>query len=159
MLLLSFSSSCQVTKNLSSNSIQKDLIDFLIAKGEIRDNFIKNYTENKRKIHVTGVLNRYSKDELINGIYVFSAPISHTRAYYLLVEDDKYTILDLSSKKDLDSSLSIMLDFCERQRYCSDFIEEYSKRMIGLYYRMNKNPLAGMDVNCENGLKDSNDLP
>lgn len=159
ILFLTLNSSCQSTKNLNIKSLQSDLIDFLVSKGEINQNQLSRIRQNESKIHIIGVLNGYSENKLKDGVYCFSASISHTRTYYLIVENETYSILDLSSRQGLENSLKSIFDFCERKKYCSDITEEYSKRIIGIYYRINKNPSAGIDVNCESGVKETKDLP
>lgn len=159
ILLLSITSSCQTTKNLNFTSIEDKLIEFLIKKGDIMEHQVKSFKNKEYSIHLIGVKNGYNKDTLINGIYFFSAHISHTKTYYLIVENDNYTILDLSNREGLDVSIKNTLDFCERQKYCSDITEDYINRIIGVYYKINKNPLIKTDVNCEKETKHTKDLP
>lgn len=159
VLLLSFSSNSQVVSRIKLSTIKNDLTEFLIQKGDIRAERAKDYRNGKFKIFVLGLYNNDNREDLLNGIYVFSAPSSHTRSHYLIIEDEKYTILDLTDRQNLEFSIKILLDFCERQRYCSDITAEYTQKMISLYYRKNKNPVNGMDVNCESGIKEIKDLP
>ncbi|WP_298139998.1 hypothetical protein [Flavobacterium sp.] len=152
----SVSSSCQSAKQLTFESIENNLIDFLVIKNEIRDDQVVNFKHKKSKVYLSGIQNGYSKNELINGIYVFSAPYTHTKVFYLIVENEKYIILDVSDREGLEIAIKDILDFCERQRYCSDLTQDYVSRMIAAYYKINKNPIRRNDINCIDGVKDKN---
>lgn len=159
ILFITLTSSCQSTKNIHVNTIENNLIDFLIKKGDILTHQVNDFKNKKYSIHVTGVMNGYSEEKLLNGIYHFSSGFTHTRVYYLIVEDDKHIILDLSTRESLDASIKITLDFCERQKYCSNITAEYISKLIGVYYVINKNSGLRMDVNCENDIIQKKDLP
>lgn len=153
-----FTSIGQINTNFTLDSIQSNLVDFLIKKGEINENLIDEFKIKKGKIHIIGLINGYSKNKLIDGIYSFSAPISHTRTYYLIIEEEKYTILDLSNIEGLNIAISNTLSFCERKKYCSDLSKIYISGMISIFYK-NKNPTTLIEKNCEKNLKNTKELP
>ncbi|MEC4048614.1 hypothetical protein OX284_004170 [Flavobacterium sp. SUN046] len=159
ILLIAITSSCQSTKNITFESFENSLIDFLIKKGEIMEHQVNDFKNKKYTIHVIGAKNGYNRNNLINGIYTFSSGFSHTRTYYLIIENDKYVILDISSREGLEISIKSTLDFCERQKYCSDITQEYISKLVGVYYTRNKNPIVWLDTNCESGVKETKDLP
>ncbi|UPT71590.1 MAG: hypothetical protein M0D53_04290 [Flavobacterium sp. JAD_PAG50586_2] len=135
------------------------MIDFLIKKGDIKDHQVHDIKNGTYKLDFFGLYNDYHNENLIDGIYSFSAPISHTKSYFLIIDKSNYTILDISTREGLDMAIKNTLDFCEKQKYCSDFTEDYISRILTVYYRKNKNPSAGIDVNCENGITSKKDLP
>jgi len=48
------------------------------------------------------------------------------------------------------------LNFCERQKYCSDITQDYVTRMVAAYYKINMNTTKRGDVNCKNGITVTN---
>ena len=159
VLLLSFTSSCQTTRPISYKSIKSNLIDFLVKKGDIKEHQKHDIQNGTYNLLFIGIYNNYQNENLIDGIYSFSAPISHTKSYFLIIDKSNYTILDISTREGLDIAIKNTLDFCEKQKYCSDITEDYISRILVVYYQKNKNVHAGIDVNCENGVKETKDLP
>ena len=159
MFLISFSASCQVSKSISFKSIEKNLTDFLIEKGSIMEHNVNDFRSGKHHINFSGVLNGYSKDDLINGIYVFSSGFSHSKVFYFIIENENFIILDISSKEGLNSALISTTDFCERQKYCSEITIEYTSRILGAYYVINKNPINRRDIYCIKSKNKVKDLP
>lgn len=159
ILLFSLSVNGQIDSKITYQSIKENLINFLIYKGDIWENDIKDIKNGKFNLNFSGVHNNYHKENLIDGIYSFSAPITHTKAYFLIIEDKNFVILDISTRDGLENAISKTLDFCERKKYCSDITEDYISRLIGVYYKINKNPINRSDKNCENGVIDTSGLP
>lgn len=158
LILFPFVITAQTKSNLTMDSINDDLVTFLIEKGDINTRFASDFKNNKNKIHVFGLINNYSKNELIDGMYSFSAPISHTRAYYLIIDDKQFTILDLSNKDGCNLALKNTLDFCEKRNYCTNIVKQYISGIIYMYYK-NKNPLKIINVDCKKHMKNHKDLP
>ncbi len=149
---------CQVESKITSNSMQSILIDFLSKKGDINDFLINELRNNNGKIQIRGALNGYSKNNLIDGVYFFSAPITHTRTYYVLIDSEKYIILDLSNEENFINSVTCLLSFCDKKKYCSEIIRTYISGMTSLYYR-NKNSIKIIDENCISGINITKDFP
>lgn len=158
-LIVSLSSSCQSTKNMTEEVIKSKLADFLIKKEGLNDKDIEDIKKGKLGISLLGLFNPFKKNELNDGIYSFSLSRTHVKVYFLIIEKEDYIILDISTREGLDLSLKNTLDFCERKKYCSDITEEYVSRMIIMYYKVNKNPINKIDPNCETEIKDTKNLP
>nr|WP_315240134.1 hypothetical protein [uncultured Flavobacterium sp.] len=159
MVTLSLTSSCQTIKNIEYKTLEKELVTFLIKNGDVHNLELKEYENGNRGISIKGFFNNYQKGELINGIYIFYQNRTHARNYYVIIEGEKYTILNISSRDGLDKSIKDVLDYSDRNKLCADITEEYVTRLVAMYYRKNKNPQAGIDVNCESGVKDTIGLP
>jgi len=143
----------QRSKTISVKSLEPKLIAFLITKKEIAPNQIARYTRGENHITITGVINGFLKDDLIDGIYLFSTASSHSKIFYLIIDDSEYKILDLSDERKLKKSIDRTIDFCGKKKYCSDLTKEYISLMVSVYYNINSNPLNRRDKNCSSDLK------
>lgn len=157
--LLCLNSYCQITNKLTFDSLKKELIPFLINSKDIIDNELEDYKSGKRQISIVGLQNNYYKGDLKDGIYRFSQTQTHSRVYFIIIEDNNYIILNIATREGLDLAIKNTLDFCERKKYCEILINDYISRMIRIYYQKNKNPNVGADLNCLYGKKDNKDLP
>jgi hypothetical protein len=160
-ILVVFSISCksQIQEKLDFKQLKVIAIDFLVEKNIIKKENAKDYKNDKYTIFLTGVLNNLSNGELKNGMYAFGTLNSHSKSFFVLIEDNKYFILDISSREGLNKSIIETLDFCERNKFCVNISTEYISRITRVYYNKNKNPLTGFDINCEKGLVNTDDLP
>lgn len=147
------------TRQLSFHKLKNDMIDFLVNKHEIDSERAKKLKNGEHTFYLQGVSNNLSEGALRNGMYIFSSLTSHKNEYFVLVENNSYIILDISTRKGLENSLVNTLDFCERNKFCVDIINDYVSKIIGVYYNTNKNPRAGLDTNCEKGIFDVKELP
>ena len=156
-----FSLSCfsQPKTELTYKSLQSSLTEFLISNGDIRTEKIDDYRQGKSEIRLTGLFNNFQKEKLIDGIYSFAIGCSHCKAYFVIVDQSQYTILNISSKEGLNIAIQNTLDFCDRNKYCVDITKDYISRLISVYHNINKNPTAGYDANCQRGVKDTKTLP
>ena len=59
ILLSSMNVNCQSTKKLTFQSIEKDLIIFLIKNKDIMENEIKDYYNGKKHLNIFGIQNKY----------------------------------------------------------------------------------------------------
>jgi len=159
IILFVCATSCQTVKNINSKDLEKVLLDFLIQNGDIHKLELDDYKSGKRDISIKGFFSNSKKEVLINGIYMFYQNKTHSKNYYVIVENGKNIILNISSRQGLDLAIKDVLDFCDRNKICADITEEYVNRMVSMYYRKNKNPMAGIDVNCERGISDTKNLP
>jgi hypothetical protein len=159
MLLACVTTSCQTVRKITFPNLEKELIEFLVKNGDIHNLEVEEYKNGKRRVTISGLYNDYNKGTVIDGLYSFYQNRTHARAYFLLVENNKYTILDISSRQGLDLSIKNTLDFCERNKYCVDITNDCISRIINVYYNINLNPRAGADINCESGVKDTKALP
>jgi hypothetical protein len=159
IILFHFTSSCQTTKGFSSQSIEKQLTDFLISNNDIQRFEVEEYKSGKSHIKSSGIYNEYDGGPLKDGIYVFNPGRTHSRSYFVIIEKEKFTILDISTRKGLEEAIKNTLDFCERSRYCQQITKDYVSRLIGVYYNINANPDGRADRNCVYGVTDTKDLP
>lgn len=161
LLFLFFLTSCcaQALKTLPKNQVIKELSDYIYTNSDYLPPNTYTLDEIRKNLRLFGMFHSNTEESLINGLYGFSMSHSHSRVYYLIVEGDKYKILDVSTRKNLDASLKELLDFCERQKYCYEITLEYMNRITAAFYRINKSPYKGEDANCEGGVRNTNGLP
>jgi len=146
----------------SYSQVDSKLLKNDLAEHIYNDNLpLKLYTIDKIKenIKIYGIFHFKTKENLTNGLYGFSMFSSHSRVYFLIIESDKFKILNVSTRTNLDISLKELLDFCERQKYCYKITMEYMNNLTTAYYKINKSPLQRIDANCESGVKKTKDLP
>ncbi|WP_296145833.1 hypothetical protein [uncultured Flavobacterium sp.] len=160
-LFLFFFNNCytQTLDKLPKKMIINELSDYIYRNSDYLPSNIYTLKEIRKNILLFGMFHYKTEENLINGLYGFSMPHSHARVYYLIIEGNKYKILDVSTRTNLDTSLKELLDFCERQKFCFEITIEYMNRITSAFYRINKNPYKGMDINCESGVKDTIGLP
>ena len=159
MLIFFISCKSQVTNEQTFDSIKIKLIDFLQSKSEIDSVKANKLINGEHTFNLRGIFNNKHKGELINGLYAFSAFSSSSRGFFIIVENNSFIILDLSTREDLDKSIKEVLDFAERSKYCVTISSEIVSRLVTVYYNKNKNILAGIDLNCERGISNTADLP
>lgn len=92
-------------------------------------------------------------------MYTFSSLISHTRTYFILVDNDHYDILKLDDRKELDIALLRILDFCEEKRICVDIKNKYIQRIIDVYYNVNRLVDNEFDIDCYDYEEQKRNLP
>ena len=144
-------------KSISYDSLKVELAKFFVKKKTILN--LDEYYSNKSLIKLSGVYNNYQENFLIDGVYSFSINRTHHRAYFVIIDDGEYFILDIDSKEGLIEAIKILLDFAEKERYCQKIISDYTNRLLGVYYNINKDPYSRRDVNCLAGVFDTNKLP
>lgn len=159
LMLIHLSSNCQTSKNLTFESLEKELTKFLINNNDIQKYELKDYMSGKTHIKIIGVQNEYSNGNLKDGIYAFYQTRTHARSYFIIVEKDEFTILNLSNKNGLHEAIKKTLDFCEKSRYCETITNDYVSRLIRVYLNKNINPIDSVDKNCLYGVTDTKDLP
>ena len=160
-LVLIFSISCksQVVDKLTFDSLKIELINFLSSKNELDKSKAEKLKKGENSFNLNGLYNNRHDGELINGLYSFSIFSSHSKGFFVIVENNSYTILDLSSREGLDKAIKDVLDFSERSKYCVGITRDIVSRLVTVYYNKNKYPLAGFDLNCEKGILNTDDLP
>lgn len=149
----------QTLENKTFSCLEKELIKFLIEKKDILEFEVEKYKNGKSRLNISGAQNNYRKGELKDGIYIFSQTRTHVRLYFVIVEENNFTILDISNREGLEISIKNTLDFCERKKYCQKITGNYVTGLIRAYYTKNRTPTAGMDINCERGVRNTKDLP
>lgn len=164
ILIISFF--CCKSQNLKTNSFEAlkiELINFLEKKGDINTEKAVKFKKGDHTFNLRGVINNTMSGELINGMYAFSSFMPHKPAYFVLVEEDKFEIIDISTRNNLDLSIKNTLDFCERNKYCVDITEEYITILISVFYNINNNLQDQFnrrtDINCSKGFNDKTKLP
>jgi len=159
LLLSNCKSISQNSSDLKFEVLEKQLLQFMINNNDFSENEVEDYTSGKFHLRIAGVQKSYSSGKVMDGIYSFGRLTTHTRSYFLIVEDNKFTILNISSRQGLDRAIIDVLDFCDRKKYCVKLTTDYISRIIHVYYTKNVNPAAGMDTNCEYGVKDVKEVP
>ena len=158
-LLSTFLVFSQDDKKLTFDNLKPFLIDFLFEKNQLSLERVDKLKSGEHDFNLRGVFNNKRDGELINGIYAFSNFSSHSKAFFVLVENNEFTILDLDNRDGLDVSIKNVLDFSERNKYCVLITSEIITRLLKVYYNKNVNPLIGQDINCIRGVVDFEDLP
>ncbi len=158
-MFLCINANCQSLKVFTFKLLEKELVLFLIKNKDIFESEIKDYNDGKKRLNIFGIYNNYRGGKLKNGIYCFSQTRTHVRNYFVIIENENFIILNISNRQGLDIAIKDTLDFCERNKYCEKITNDYITRLIRTYYNFNKNPIAHIDLNCENGIKDKIDLP
>jgi hypothetical protein len=145
ILLASNFSFCQETEKLTVESLKLELVEFLMEKNQIRSN-------NKR-VSLSGIHKNRVDENLKNGIYVFNNGSTHNLSFFVIVDNNSFSILDISTSQGLKDSIETTLKFAKNQKYCAEITQDYISRLIGVHYRINKNPRGRNDKNCEFELK------
>lgn len=160
ILLFACSCSSQNIQRLTFEKLKVETLNFLVKKSELKKERSEKFKSGEYNAYVLkGVINNSQGGKVVNGMYVFYLLDEYSKKYYLLVEENNYTILDVSTRANLDESIKITLDYCEKNKYCVNLINEYIPVLVKAFYSTNKNPMNGHDVNCESGVKDINVLP
>lgn len=156
-LLFSIVGSCQQNELLTKENLKLELVNFLVKKQLLKN--INEYNEDKRVVNLRGIHKNKVEDNLRTGIYAFSLNRTHNKAFFVIVDGNSYTILDLTSKEELLVSIKNTINFCEKQKYCVTITNDYVSRLIGVFYNINKNPNNRGDINCKTGVINTDDLP
>lgn len=145
ILLASNFNFCQETEKLTVESLKLELVEFLMKKNQIRNN-------NKR-VSFRGTHKNRVDENLKNGIYVFNNGSTHNLSFFVIVDNNSFSVLDISTSQGLKDSIETTLKFAKSQKYCAEITQDYISRLIGAHYRINKNPRRRNDKNCEFELK------
>lgn len=152
-------SSSQDFKALTFDSLKKDLIIFLIKNNDIKEFEKEDYISGKRQIDIIGVQNDYHKGFLKDGVYSFYQTRSHSRVHFVIIENNNYTILNLTNRDGLDLGIINLLNFCERSKYCEDITNDYISRLLRVYYRNILTFNQGKNSNSSSCIKSKEELP
>lgn len=125
----------QKNEELTLDSLKLELAKFLVKKKQLKN--LEVYTEKKQGLNFRGIHNFSTVEKLENGIYTFSNFSSHRLVFFLIVEDNTFDILDVFSINDLKVSVDKTLDFCFKQKYCTEIISDYITRLFRAHYREN----------------------
>ena len=158
IIIATISCKGQVPAKLNFETLNVKLIDFLETNKDFNTERAERYRRKEYTLNVIGVSNNLSSGELKNGMYSFSLG-SHSRAYFVLVENQKFFILNIATREGLNDAIETTLDFCERNKFCVDITNDFIRRLIGVYYNINKNPENRSDINCVKGLNVIKKLP
>jgi hypothetical protein len=161
ILLLPLSISAQGKEKLTFDKLYEEVHTYLSNNDTIYIIQKKHQKVTKGSVLITGVHNKISTGEVINGVYVFSMNITDAKVYFLLVDNNKIIILDISNRENLNKSLVLLLDFCDKYKYCESIITDYVGGLTRVYYNLNKWKFERRDLNCEEGrgITDIKDLP
>ncbi|MCZ8144640.1 hypothetical protein [Flavobacterium sp.] len=158
-LLIYSNSNSQDLNTLTFDSLKTHLITFLIKNNDIREFEIDDYKSGRRQIDVIGIQNDYHKGDLKNGIYSFYQTRNHSRVHFVIIENNNYTILNLSNRDGLNLGIIALLNFCERSKYCEIIINDYISRLIRVYFKNNLIVNTGNELNSLNCIKTKEGLP
>ncbi|TRW21459.1 hypothetical protein FMM05_20115 [Flavobacterium zepuense] len=141
----------QNSQELTFGKLQSDLAEYLFQKKEMNANQIEKHEKGIGTVLVNGIHNNIYEGKVINGIYAFSLTGTMSKSYFLIVDEKRYIILDITTREGLDKSISLILDFCDKYKYCETITTDYVGRLVRVYYNLNKWPGQRTDLNCEEG--------
>jgi hypothetical protein len=141
----------QQTEKLNIDSLKIELSKFLVQKNLMSN--LEEFTENNRGLYFSGIHKEKVANELKDGIYVFNNGSNHSLSFFVIIDGNSFTILDISTLQGLKDSIDKMLKFANKQNYCAEIIEDYISRLISVHYAININPNNRLDKNCEFDLK------
>jgi DNA polymerase III delta prime subunit len=160
ILIFACSCSSQNIQRLTFEKLKIETLNFLVKKSELKKERYEKFKSGEYNAYVLkGVINNLKEDKVLDGMYVFYLIDEYSKKYFVLVKENNYVILDVSTRFYLDESIKITLDYCEKNKYCVNLINEYIPILVKAFYSTNKNPMNGHDVNCENGVNDLKTLP
>lgn len=151
ILLLSSFGFCQQTKILNVDSLKLELAKFLVEKNHLKN--IEEFTVKNRGIYLGGIHKNKLDKELKNGLYAFNNNSTHSLSFFVIIDDNSFSILDISTLQGLKESIEETLKFADKQNYCVEIIETYISGLINVYYSINRNPRNRLDKNCEFEIK------
>jgi len=160
ILALIISVTCFGQNKLTYSELKNNVIDYLVINKNLNNENAKKYKSGEYNgFTLVGSINQFNDEELKDGLYQFAPLASHQRIYFTLVENDNYTIIDLSTRQQLDDAITKVLDFCERKKFCHEISIAYAGKLISYFYNNNKNPNNGYDINCGKEKLTLKDLP
>lgn len=144
-MLTSNFSFCQGAKKLTLESLKLELAEFLVEKNQIKSN--------DKRVSFRGIYKNRVDENLISGIYVFNNGSTHSLSFFVIVDNNSYIILDISTLQGLKDSIEKTLEFANKQNYCTEIIEDYINRLIAVHFTVNRNPRTLWNKNCEFEIK------
>src|SRR5690606_27875315 len=74
---------------------------------------------------------------------------NHNYIFYVLIDENSFKILDISTFHGLKESINQFLFFADKQNYCEQIINDYLSRFLNVHYNINRNPRNRINRNCE----------
>jgi|SRR5699024_5107334 len=146
------------SNKITKRELKLELANFLIKKEIFKD--LSRFNKDNDVVNLLPLYHNEVKDTLGYGMYAFGANWTHSLSFFVLVDKNStIEILDISTKKRVMESIEKVLDFGERNNFCSEIIRDYVNRVVGVYYNINKHPRTRRDPNCETGVFDTDNLP
>lgn len=139
-LLVSNFGFAQQTKKLTLDSLKLELAKFLVEKHQFKD-----VTE---RVTFYGLHKDKVDENLKNGIYGFANGWTHSLKFFVIIENNKFYILDISTLQGLKESINKTLIFCDKMNYCVEIIDNYILRLINVHYTFNRYPRSLINPNC-----------
>ncbi len=140
-LLVSNFGFSQPTKKLTLDSLKLELAKFLVEKHQIKD-----VTQN---VNFYGLHSDKVDENLKKGIYAFKPSWNHSSIFFVIIEDNTFDILDISTLQGLKESINKTLVFSDKMNYCVEIIDDYISRLINVHYTFNKYPRSLINPNCK----------
>jgi hypothetical protein len=162
LLLIPLIASAQDGGKLTFERLQQEVHKYLSQNDEIYIIQDRNHKVTKESVSISGIHNiGILNNDPTDGVYVFSMNITLAKVYFLLIDGNKFTILDIQTRTNLDNSLNLLLNFCDEHNYCETIITDYVSRLTRVYYNLNKWKGQRTDLNCEenHGIINTNGLP
>lgn len=148
LIVLSMAVKSAAQNNNELKLFENELAELLYKKGDINEERYESIKEKGFGEAILGIYNVIDPKNLKEGIYSFSwGP--HSLVYFLIYENKKVRLLDISSQKNLLRSIKGVIEFSDKNEYCSEIINKYISTLVGVYYSINKNLNTRLDVNCE----------
>ncbi|WP_299223558.1 hypothetical protein [uncultured Aquimarina sp.] len=151
ILFVSSISYSQETKKISFDDLKIELENFLVEKNQIR--YLEKDSVKIGRLYIGGIHNKLLDKQLKNGIYVFNNNSTHSLSFFVIIENNSYDILDISTLSGLIESAKKVIVFSNKQNYCYEITIDYLSRLIGVHYNINRNPRYIGNKNCKSELK------
>lgn len=138
---------CQQTEKLNVDSLKLELAKFLVEKNQLKN--LEEFTVKNRGVYLGGIHKKKLDEELKNGLYVFNNNSNHSFSFFIIINDNSFTILDISTFQGLKESIKQFLIFADKEKYCHQIINDYTSRLLSVHYNINRNPINRANLNCE----------
>lgn len=145
MLCFSFAAMSQGSI-LTADKLKDGLAEFLVEKKQIK--VMANNTQ-FGKINLSGVHHKLVSTLPKSGIYSFNNGLPSGLCYFVIVQNNNYEILDVSTIRGLNDALKKVLRFSDKKNFCKEIITDYTFRLINTHYNINDNPRTYKTDHCE----------
>ena len=144
-LCFSYSISAQGSLTLTLEKLKEGLTAFLVEKKQI---ITRANSKSFGKINLYGLHNTHVNTIPKNGVYGFNNGSVNKLSFFVIVDNNKYQILDLSTLGGFKDATSKILNFSSKKNYCKEIVTDYMSRLLNVYYKVNRNPRNYKTNNC-----------
>lgn len=136
--------SCKAQNIVTYTELKNKMGEILLSKNYIQ----QNEFESKKGYLVYGLHQRKISNNIKNGIYGVSTG-SHRSVNFFIYDNKKVSFLDVYAFDNLLKSLDTLINYSIHKKYCRELTLDYTKRLVGVHYNINKNLRHRGDKNCE----------